>query len=694
MNSNDENNFLDIQEQLKALHKIEYALDKSAILAITNPKGEILYVNDLFCETSQYSREELIGQNHRILNSGYHPKDFFKAMYKTIGSGDIWRGEIRNKRKDGSFYWVHATIVPFMKENGKPQQYISIRTEITKEKMLEEEVIRSNEKYRLIAENSLNLIALIETDATFNYVSPSFKNILKYNISSLENRSLLDIIHPHDRAFFSKNLEQFLKKKKADFECEMRLKNLNGQYIDVEAVVSNAHDDSTSSNKVLVVMKDVTGRKEIEKRIFHLAYHDALTDFPNRRSFMSELRNELLNRNNSEEKMSILSIDLDDFKMVNEQIGHDNGDLVIQKAAAIIRESIRPSDVAARMGGDEFIILLKNVNEEEALQIVQRILQKFSEPMKINGNDYFVTCSIGVAHYPKHGQTPEELIKNADTALSIVKSRTKNNYLVFDKTIENQSLERKLLESAMRSAIKEEQFFLEFQPKINMETNKIIGAESLVRWHHPDLGTIPPGKFISLAEETSLIIPLGEWILRESCQQAKKWQDIGYPEFIVSVNVSVRQLEDRDFIEKVKRILNESGLNPKNLELEVTESIFADVKNTVGILEEIRNLRIQVSVDDFGTGYSSLSYIKYLPIDTLKIDQSFVKDLHENEESHAIIWAIINIANSIGLNVIAEGVELEEQAKLLVNNNCKLAQGYFYSKPLKKEDFEDFLMKY
>ncbi|RHW40125.1 EAL domain-containing protein [Lysinibacillus yapensis] len=691
MNRFEKQQQVEMQERIDALLKIDYALDKSAIVAITNPQGEILFVNDLFCETAQYSREELIGQNHRILNSGYHSKEFFKNMYKTIGSGEIWRGEIRNKKKNGSFYWVQATIVPFLNEKGKPEQYISIRSDITKEKLLEEEVIQSNEKYRLIAENSVNLIALIEPDGRFNYVSPSFKNILNYDLATLETSNLFDLVHFDERGAFAKKLKAFLKKKKCNFEREFRLKCSNGEYIIVEASISHLDNDKDSSDQVLIVMKDITGRKETEKRIFHLAYHDALTNFPNRRSFMSQLRNDLMERKKSKEKMSILMIDLDNFKSINEQIGHDNGDLVIQQAASNIKESIRPTDMVARMGGDEFIILLKDVEQEETVMIVQRILSKFNSPITVNGNDFIVSCSIGVAHYPVHGQSPEELIRNADSALSIVKSGTKNNYQVFDQTIENQSLERRLLESALRSALKEEQFFLEFQPKINIETNKIIGAESLVRWHHHDLGTIPPGKFISLAEETGLIVPMGEWILRESCRQVKAWQNEGFPDFVVSVNVSVRQLEDPDFIEKVKRILEETSLSPMSLELEVTESIFADVRNTVSILEEIQKLGIQVSVDDFGTGYSSLSYIKNLPINTLKIDQSFVRDLHTNEESNAIIMAIVNIANSVGLNVIAEGVEMEEQANLLVKNGCKLAQGYFYSKPLKKDDFEKIL---
>ncbi|MEL3960020.1 EAL domain-containing protein [Lysinibacillus endophyticus] len=689
----DESNIEEIKEQLKKLLDIEYALDKSSIIAITDQTGTINYVNDLFCELSQYSREELMGQNHRILNSGYHSKQFFKDMWKCIGEGNIWSGEIKNKRKDGSLYWVHATIVPFLNEKGKPYQYISIRTDITKEKELEEQVIQSNEKYRLIAENTVNLITLIRENGNIEYASPSFQNVLHYDLKELEQGNLFDLIHHDDLPFLQKDLDFFLEKGQQSLDCEFRLRTIKGNYIFVEAVISKTkHTDGSFKDLILVVMKDITGKKEVEKKIFHLAYHDALTDFPNRRSFMNQLRNELINRHKSKYKMSILSIDLDNFKSINDQVGHDVGDIVLKRAAENIQKAIRPIDIAGRMGGDEFIVMLNKVKDiQETEAIVKRILSNFNEAINIEGQDYFVTCSIGVANYPEHGDSPEELIKNADNALAHVKSGSKNDFLIFNKTIENQSIERRLLESAMRTAIKENQFYLEYQPKVNLQTNKIIGMEALVRWHHPDLGTISPGKFIPLAEETGLIVPLGEWILKESCKQTKKWHDIGYTDITVSVNVSVRQLEDPLFIDKVKNVLMETKLNPEWLEIEVTESILADVENIVKILREIRLLGIQISLDDFGTGYSSLSYIKNLPIDILKIDQSFVKDIHQNEESSAIVQAILKIADSIGLQVIAEGIELQDHVLKLSKDGCRFGQGYFFSRPLKVDAFEQFM---
>ncbi|MFD1779275.1 putative bifunctional diguanylate cyclase/phosphodiesterase [Fredinandcohnia salidurans] len=561
-------------------------------------------------------------------------------------------------------------------------------------KQIEEE---QNEKYRLIAENTTDLISLIEVDGTFQYASPSFEAILKYDLSSIRHLNLFDMIHPDDQAMVNKEIRIFCKRKKTVRHIEIRIRDHKGDYIDIEASFSVIDKSSFSKNDlILVVMRDIRFRKIFEQKIYHLAFHDSLTNLPNRRSFMNELNREILDRKHRavSTKMSVLFIDLDNFKSINDQWGHDVGDQVLIEAARNIKDAIRPSDLVGRVGGDEFIVLLRDIKDEEDLKkYVTRILTKFNSPLSISGQEYIMTCSIGVATYPNDGDTSRELIKNADDALYNVKSKGKNHYLLFNSKIKNESLERRLLENALRMAIKEEQFYLEYQPKLNLSTRTLIGMEALVRWKHPELGTIPPGKFISLAEETGLIVPLGEWILRESCRQMKKWQEKGYHSLVISVNVSIRQLEDVNFINSVKKILKETDLDPKWLEMEVTESVFMDVNDAASILEEIRQLGIQISIDDFGTGYSSLSYLKHLPIDTLKVDASFIKDIHVNEESRAIVKSVLTLATTLGLNVIAEGIEIQEHVNELNKDGLLFGQGFYFSKPLNSQAFEEYLLK-
>ncbi|MDR4887840.1 EAL domain-containing protein [Fredinandcohnia sp. QZ13] len=569
----------------------------------------------------------------------------------------------------------------------------SISSDREKQKQVEEQ----NEKYRLIAENTTDLISLIEVDGSFQYTSPSFEAILNYDISTIRHLNFFDMIHPDDQAMVNKEIRIFCKRKKTVRHIEIRIRDNKGDYTDIEASFSVIDKSSFSKNDlILVVMRDIRFRKIFEQKIYHLAFHDTLTNLPNRRSFMNELNREILDRKKMKtpSKMSVLFIDLDNFKSINDQWGHDVGDQVLIEAARIIKNAIRPSDLVGRVGGDEFIALLKDIKDEEDLKkYVNQIITKFNSPISISGQEYILTCSIGIATYPNDGISSRELIKNADDALYNVKNTGKNHYLIFNNKIKNESLERRLLENALRNAIKEEQFYLEYQPKLNISTKQLIGMEALVRWRHPELGTIPPGKFISLAEETGLIVPLGEWILRESCKQMKKWQEIGNQSLVISVNVSIRQLEDPNFIKTVEKILKETDLDPKWLEIEVTESVFMDVNDAASVLEEIRQLGIQISIDDFGTGYSSLSYLKHLPIDTLKVDASFIKDIHENEESKAIVKSVLTLAATLGLNVIAEGIETQEHVNELNKDGLLFGQGFYFSKPLNSQAFEEYLLK-
>jgi len=681
-----------LKEALKELADVRHALDQSSIVAITDARGMILYVNDQFCRISQYERKELLGQDHRILNSGYHSSSFFRKMWSTIGFGQVWRGEIRNKAKDGSFYWVDTTIVPFLTEQGKPYQYISIRNDISLQKQMEEDIRKSEEMYRLITENSSDLISIIDAEGKFKYVSPSHRSLLGYELADFEQHYMYEWIHEEDREHFNKAIQDQQVTGEASPLLELRVRTKHSDYYDMETGINPIIDPSGIVSSLVLVMRNITERKRSERMIHHLAYHDTLTDLPNRRLFMDRLRKEIHQAKQLRLQLAIMFLDLDRFKNINDSLGHEAGDLILIEASQRISQCIRSNDMVARLGGDEFIVLLTNISSpEEVASISRRIQQSLQKPIDFKGKLFHISCSMGIALFPSDGREPKELMKRADMALYAVKDSGRNGISFFRLDMEERSLERILLENELKKAIQQGQFHLDYQPKLDIATGQLIGMEALVRWNHPELGRIPPNKFIPIAEETGLILPLGEWVLRHGCEQNKKWQDQGYLPLKLSVNLSVRQFYQSDLLVKIKEILQQTGLEPQWLELEVTESVFADLDNAAAILQKIRDLGIHTSIDDFGTGYSSFGYIQRLPIDTLKIDASFIRDIHQNKESHAIVKAILTIAQTLGLNVIAEGVENQEQLAVLSEDGCDQGQGFLFSKPLSGHDFEQYL---
>ncbi|MGM7636754.1 sensor domain-containing protein [Bacillus sp. Hm123] len=668
----------------KELIDIQYALDQSSIVAMTDKRGNIFYVNDQFCHISKYSREELIGKNHNILNSNFHPPTFFQTMWKTIGSGRIWKEEIRNRAKDGSFYWVDTTIVPFLDDKGLPYQYVSIRNDITARKSMEE-------KYRLITEYSSDLIAIIDMKGHFHYLSPSHENLLGYDLSLLQSQPFLHWVHDEDQERVLTELKNIAQKKKISSKLEFRFKQADGSYMNAETNLNPIYDNADAIQHFVVVTRDTTDRKKSDEIIRHLAYHDPLTNLPNRRYFMNSLYDEVEAVKKNGRSLAVLIIDLDHFKNVNDSGGHDKGDFVLVEAAMRIKNSVRDGDVIARHGGDEFTILLKNItNQEEVQRVAERIRANLNRPIKVFDQHYTMSCSIGIATFPESGKEAGTLLTHADMALYKVKNNNRNDCAFFDQEMERQSIERILKENALKKALTDNQFHLDYQPKLDLTTKQIIGMEALVRWNHPELGRISPAEFIPLAEESGLILPLGEWVMRQSCQQAKKWNEQGFS-LKLSVNVSPYQLEQSDFIQRVQAILQETGLEPKFFEIEVTESVFINIDDATFVLQQLQNLGISISIDDFGTGYSSLSYLKELPINTLKIDASFIRDIHENEESRAIVKAMLTLVHALGLNVIAEGVETADQLQILIEDGCIEGQGYLFSKPLCSEDFKAYL---
>lgn len=443
----------------------------------------------------------------------------------------------------------------------------------------------------------------------------------------------------------------------------------------------------------LIIATDITRRRDSERKIFTMAYHDNLTGLPNRRLFNNRLRQVIATMSRERLMVAILFLDVDRFKYINDSLGHDVGDEFLKEIALRLRKTIRPSDTVARFGGDEFVILLGGIRREEnILNVVKRIFTAFESPVTLKEHELRLSASMGVSIYPNCGDTPEALLKTADTAMYQAKESGGNKCQFYESEMGLLGAQWIKMEHKLNRAIAFNEFKLFYQPQINLATGNLVGMETLLRWQAPDAGIISPTVFIPMAEETGLIIPIGEWVLRNACAQAKSWQDKGYRCSKVSVNISMLQFARENFVQLVMDVLKETGLNPQNLELELTESII--MKNAEEIIEKLsalKDLGIRLAIDDFGTGYSSLSYLKLMPIDVIKIDRGFVKDINTDTGDEAIVKAIIRMGHSLDIETIAEGVETGEQLQVLKGHHCANIQGYLISRPGPPEAVEEFL---
>lgn len=434
-------------------------------------------------------------------------------------------------------------------------------------------------------------------------------------------------------------------------------------------------------------------RKRAEERLTYMAYHDPLTDLPNRTLFYDRLSLALAHARRLDQMLAVLFIDLDQFKNINDSLGHATGDMLLQGAAGRLSSCIRAGDTLARMGGDEFTLLLPGIHQaEDAVKVARKIFDAFKQPWVLGGHEFHLTVSIGISVYPNDGVDPETLLKNADTAMHRAKELGRNSCQFYNPEMKAKILERLAMEKSLRYALEHDEFVICYQPQVHTGTGGITGIEALVRWQSPDRGLISPDRFIPLAEDTGLILPIGEWVLRTACAQNKAWQEAGFPSVRVAVNLSPYQFRQETLVETVVRVLKETGLEPCWLELEITESAaMYDVDYTIAVLHELRDMGIRIAIDDFGTGYSCLNCLKQFPINRLKIDQSFVSDAVINPASAAIVTTIITLANNLNLEAIAEGVETEEQLAFLKQCRCGQMQGYLFGEPVPAGEFEKIL---
>lgn len=554
------------QEQLKLSAQV--FVNSMEAIVITDIENNIIQVNKAFTDITGYLPEDAIGKNPRILKSGQHDPDFYRAMWETLLTTGSWQGEVMDRRKNGEVYpkWLSITVV--RNEKGEVSNFI---------------------------------------------------------------------------ALFS----------------------------------------------------DITERKASYERIQHLAHFDALTNLPNRALLNDHIDLAIAAAKRTDTQLAIAFLDLDRFKIVNDSLGHHAGDLLLKIVSERLKNCIREVDTVARLGGDEFVILLSSISEpNDAARVAQKVIDAIAIPFMLGEDEANIGTSIGIVIYPDNGLDRLTLVKNADAAMYHAKESGRNNFQFFSSTMNDKAFERLALENDLRRAIKREEFFLLYQPQIDILTGEIVGTEALIRWQHPERGLVPPNNFILLAEKCGLIVPIGEWVLKTACAQNLAWQKEGLPPLLTAVNISAPQFKQKNFKESVMQILNDTGLAPHLLELEITESAF--MENAESMLESLHSLKeigLRLSIDDFGTGYSSLSYLKHFPIDKLKIDRSFVMDITDDSRNNAIIETIIQLGHNLKLKVIAEGVETAEQLATLDKLGCDEIQGYYFSRPLSPQDFVAFAKK-
>ncbi|SDK35258.1 sensor domain-containing protein [Sediminibacillus albus] len=682
-----------VMENFHVFNDLKSAIDRSdTTITITNKQGIITYVDDNFCGMTGYTAEELIGNTHRVINSGHHSTNFFRELWNTIKAGDVWRGEIKNKSKRGSHMWLQTTIIPLLDAESQPGSFIAFRTDITKQKEMETKLVKTMKSdFKRTFEALINMVYKVEkTGESGRYLHTMIEGRLAKKVglpTELAGGIFLEEIVDLDSerfSFFQSRYEEAFQGNEVDFKYTFSELCL---YFTLSPIIE-------AGNVVEVVGSavDITSLEEAEHQVRHLAYHDQLTDLPNR----SKLRNDLdqwIAENKG--RFALFYCDLDRLKYINDAMGQFAGDQVISSIADRIQHVIKGKGSLYRYGGDEFIFVLTEQFCQEDLELLgEQILKQINKPLTVAGKEFFITCSIGISQYDKDGSTSEQLINYAGIAMHYCKVNGRNGKLFYSKKMNQTYNDLILLEGELRRAISKEELTLYYQPKIDVVTGEIIGMEALTRWFHPERGDIPPQKFIALAEETGLIIQLGEWVIKEACRQQKQWKEAGYKQQRVAINVSALEIQRNDFTEKVRRILHETDMPPECLDLEITEnSVMQNTEECIKTMNELRAMGITLSIDDFGTGYSSFGYLRKFPINHLKIDQSFIRDAYTEPSNAEIVKAMIQLAHTFGVKVVAEGVEEREALEFLRNQKCDYYQGYYYSRPVPAIEFEDMLVR-
>ena len=631
------------------------------------------------------------GMKRDILLGLVHPEDrdnVERALAASMERGGEFSADFRVQLPNGQELVLHGHAETTLDAEGRVIRLSGTLQDITQRKLAEEKLRLS----AVVFENTSEGVMITDPNGQIVAVNRAFTDITGYGedeIAGLTGASLKS--GRHDEQFYTSMWNAI--RETGRWQGELWNRRKNGDIYPEWLNISVVRDDRARVTHYVGVFSDISAMKESESKLDHLAHHDPLTGLPNRLLLNARMEHSLARAHRANAMLAVLFLDLDHFKNINDTLGHPIGDLLLQETAQRLRDCVREQDTVTRLGGDEFTILLEDLEDSRfASTVAQKIITALAEKFMLQGHEVFVTCSVGISIFPNDGDDITTLLKNADSALYRAKEQGRNNYQYYTEELTTRAMERLAMENSLRHALQRDELVLHYQPQVDLYNGRIIGMEALIRWQHPDIGLISPNSFIPLAEETGLIIPIGEWVLRTACAQLKAWLDEGLPKIRVGVNLSSRQFNQHNLDEVVATVLRDTGLPPDCLELELTERmIMQDAESTVTILHRLRALGVQFSIDDFGTGYSSLSYLKRFPIDRIKIDQSFVREITSNPEDAAVSQAIISLSHSLNIKTVAEGVETAEQQEFLRSRQCDEIQGFHFSRPVPTQEMSRLL---
>jgi diguanylate cyclase (GGDEF)-like protein/PAS domain S-box-containing protein len=669
----------------------------SQLAWMADAKGYTFWYNNRWFEYTGTTLEEMAGRGWQNVHHPDHVQRVVDKLSRCFQTGEIWEDTFPLRGQDGKYRSFLSRAVPIRDLHGKVLRWFGTNTDISERQVMEDALFAEKERAQVTLNSIGDAVICTDISGNISFLNPVAEKMTGWPHLSAVGRPMpyvFQVLDAATRETIPNPMElAIVQNRTLNLPSNSILLQRDGIEIPIEDSVSPIHDRAGHATGAVIVFRDVSATQAMALEMAYSAQHDFLTDLPNRMLFNDRVRQAIALAQRRTKRVGVMFLDLDGFKHINDSLGHPIGDKLLQSIATCLVACVRTSDTVSRQGGDEFVVLLAEMEQsEDAAITARRMLRAVAEVHCIDLHDLHVTTSIGLSVYPDDGLDAETLIKNADTAMYQAKENGRQGYQFFKPAMNVRAVERQFIEESLRTALERSEFALHYQPKVNLKTGEITGAEALIRWTHPTRGIISPAQFIPIAEDSGLILPIGNWVLHEACRQTRAWVDAGLPLTNIAVNISAMMFRDEHFLEGVFEILDETRLDPRFLELELTESVLMKrAESAESILEALRARGTRVAIDDFGTGYSSLSYLRRFPVDALKIDQSFIRQITVSPDDAAIVTAIISLGQSLNLRVIAEGVETREELAFLQAHHCEEAQGYYFSRPVPVPQFAALL---